>query len=345
MSRKKSQRIQLLELVAKLESDLQRAFLSAIAELRMGVEYTDLIKALTAGDIDAAIEALRIEPAAFQAYAQAKTAAYVSAGQVTSSSMVGVPRVRFDMTNPRAENWITKNVAQNIVGVIEETKLAARDKILEGFRDGRHPNSIALDIAGRVVGGRRVDGIVGLDRPRQQRLSAVTEAIKTPEGIRSLVTKQKDGTLKLRYKVNRDAERKIIRAYKSGASIPPEGQKSIIRQYNNLLLKSRAENIARTETAQAVRSAQKESWQQLADRDGIPPEAIIKTWVYGGGAKDPRPHHRAMNGVSVRGLETDYELPNGVRMKHPNDPDAPISETASCTCTQIIRLDHAWGLR
>jgi hypothetical protein len=46
-----------------------------------------------------------------------------------------------------------------------------RAAILEGYTAGRHPNSIAVEIAGRMQGGKRVGGLVGLSGPHGATMS------------------------------------------------------------------------------------------------------------------------------------------------------------------------------
>jgi hypothetical protein len=49
-----------------------------------------------------------------------------------------------------------------VTRITDEAKEVLRAAILDGYTAGRHPNSIAVDIAGRMVGGKRVGGLVGL---------------------------------------------------------------------------------------------------------------------------------------------------------------------------------------
>lgn len=344
MPRRRNQHRELQALIARLQPELQLAFLAGVAELRAGIDYSSLLAALRSGDVNAAIASLQIEPAAWQAFTSAKAAAFAEAGATTAATITGVPTVRFDMSNPRAENWIRRNVGEHITEVANDTILAARETILTGYASGRHPNNIATDLVGRVQNGRRTGGVIGLDTERARRLNIVTRGMETPEGVADLVVKRRDGTLSVRYKVNKQTENRILAAYKKGEAVPKAQRDQAAKQYENALLKSRAETIARTETAQAVRGGQMEEWRILMDRRNLPPEAVIKTWIHGGGVKDPRPHHVAMNGKSVRGLDTPFTLPNGYQMDCPHDSGASASETINCTCSMTIRLDATWGL-
>lgn len=128
------------------------------------------------------------------------------------------------------------------------------------------------------MNGKREGGILSLDAPRADRLRAVTDGIKTPEGVRDLVIRHKDGSLSVRYKVNKATEARILRAYRKGEALSPADQAISVRQYSNALLKDRADTIARAETAQSVMGARREAWDQVLNAKNLPPEAVLKRW-------------------------------------------------------------------
>lgn len=73
------------------------------------------------------------------------------------------------MANPRAQEWIAANVADYVTRLTDEAEEVVRAAILDGYTAGRHPNSIAVEIAGRMQGGKRVGGLVGLSGPQGNR--------------------------------------------------------------------------------------------------------------------------------------------------------------------------------
>ena len=335
------------QLIKQLQPEMQRALLQAWEEIRSGIDWTALKDALARADMTAAIDALNIEPAAFSAYQQAATSAYLQGGN-SAVTTVNAPKgstvtIRFDMTNPRAEAWIAENVGQKIVGLVEGAKEVARATILTGYQAGRHPDRIALDLGGRVVAGRRQGGVIDLDGPRADRLLAVSRGMETPEGARDLVV-VKDGVPTVRYKVNPATKARILRAYEKGTAVPPADRVMSVQQYRNALVKARTETVALKETASAVMSARKEAWVQALEKLGAPASAVIKTWSHGGGVKEPRWWHIAANNKQVRGLDTPFELANGATIDFAHDPAAPLSETAGCTCNTSFRLDATWNL-
>lgn len=335
--------------IARLEPDLRAAFEAGAQDLRDGAIWQDLIDALTRQDIDAAIASLQVEPAAFRAFAQAKTAAYAEGGALAATTINAPDGVRiafrFDMANPRAEAWIAENVGREIVGIADDIRQVAREVILDGYSAGRHPHAIARDIAGRVVNGQRQGGIVGLDAPRAHRLVQVTRGMETAEGVQGLVIKGRDGTLRLRYKTNKATEARILRAYRRGEAVPAPDRELSARQFSNMLLKDRADTIAATETGQAVMSARAEEWRQAAEKMGYPVDAITKTWIHGRGTSEQfRPDHLAMNNATVQGLDTPFVFPDGTAKQHALDGNGGAKHDARCGCQTTFRLDHSRGL-
>lgn len=79
--------IDLLALIELLEPRLREVFKEAIFALRRGIDFPALEAALLAGDIDAAIDALNIEPGAFSEYAMERQAGFAKAGAVVSEAV------------------------------------------------------------------------------------------------------------------------------------------------------------------------------------------------------------------------------------------------------------------
>ena len=333
------------ELIKQYEPRIRRAFMASVTDLQANVNWTQLIERLSAFDTEGAIKALNINAAAWNEYSREMTTAYAAAGASTAAQIAlieGMVGVRFNMSNPRAEEWIRRNVGEQIVGFTEETVAVARNIIAEGYAAGDHPRSIARDLAGRVNNrGVREGGILGLDEPRAYRLNQVTRKIRTPEGVQDLVIKHRDGTYSLRYQVNKSTADKILSAYHKGTAVPVKQHAIIERQYYNALLKHRADTVAETETGNAVMSARDEEWAQLIEAEGINPDDVIKTWQHRrGSSKYHRPDHFAMSGESVRGLNTPFVFPDGTEMQHAHDPAGGAKHTIRCGCDTEYRLLH-----
>ena len=250
------------------------------------------------------------------------------------------------MTSPGAQEWIAENVAGRVVGFSQEQAEVARRVIEAGYAQGQGPRNIAVDLVGRATGGTaREGGVLGLDGPRAARLQAVTEGMRTAEGVRALVIEHADGTLSVRYQVNTATEQRILKAYKAGKAVPDAERAISERQYRNALLKARADTVAETETANAVMSARMEEWRQLVESQGLDPMAVKKTWQHRRGASIyHRPDHLAKSGKSVQGLFTPFVFPDGAQLQYPHDPKGGARHVIRCGCDCIYELDPTRGL-
>lgn len=322
--------------------------MASVTDLQSGVDWSRLLLELERRNIEGAIAALNISPDAWAEYSASVTSAYAQAGASTAAQItqqgIGTIGTRFQMSNPRAQAWIAENVGGSIVGFTREAQMTARTVIEAGYALGQGPRTIATDLVGRVQGGVRTGGILGLDNPRSMRLQAVTAGMRTPEGVRDLVTQHLDGTISVRYQVNPATEQRILKAFRAGTEVPLNERVISERQYSNALLKARADTVAETETANAVMAARYEEWLQLAESQGLDKSAVIKTWRHRrGGAKEFRPDHLAMSGKSVRGLDTSFMI-SGVPMKYAHDPRGGARNNIRCGCDTEFRLDHSAGL-
>lgn len=334
-------------LLAEYEPRIRRAFMASVTDLTAQVNWPRLLENLEAGNIDGAIAALNIDPAAWAEYSASVSSAYAASGSAHAAQIqqagIGSIGLRFSMLNPRAEQWIRENVGESIVGFAEEQIEVARQTIAAGYRLGKGPRDIATDLAGRVVAGRRQGGVLGLDTPRAERLMIVTEAMKTAEGVRSLVIEHRSGSgaLSLRYKVNKATANRILRAYRKGEAVPQADRIISERQYKNALLKARADTVARTETAAAVLNSRDEAFRQTIEQQGIRPDQVVKVWRHGAGATVyHRPDHYAMSGTEVVGMDTPFVFPDGTEMLFPHDPAGGARHNINCRCSVEYKVNY-----
>lgn len=327
-------------LIAELEPKMKSAFLQSIAEAKQDIDWEALINALTARNVDAAIAALNMEPAAFQAYYSAKAAAFEAGGVLAAKTInpppIGKVAFRFDMSNPQAEAWIKQNVANLIAERSDEVKAKAREVIYQGYAKGRHPNDIARDLAGRMENGRRKGGAIFLGDQLEGYAASMRRRLESGDAseiAKIKMMRRRDHTFD-----------NLLDAAIAGRKLSDSDINRMVARYEDRLLAYRAETIARTETGMAVMSGRRQEWQQAADKLGYDPtDAVIKTWRHGGGVREPRVDHQMMNGVSVTGLNTPFKF-GSVEMQHALDPAGGAEHCANCTCDTDYRLDHTAGL-
>lgn len=328
------------QLIAELEPEIKRGFLASVTDLSAQVDWRRLLENLESGNIDGAIAALNISPAAWSQYSASVTSAYAASGSAYAAQIqragIGSIGTRFNMTNPRAEAWIRENVGGSITGFVREQVEVARNVIEEGYAAGKGPRNIGTDLVGRVdrPGGARQGGVLGLDAPRANRLRKVVDGMQTPDGVQSLVIKHQNGSLSLRYKVNKSTANRILSAYRKGEAVPEAQRLASERQYRNALLQARGDTVGQTETANAVLNARDETWEQLIESGDVRNDEVEKTWRHGRG---PTAHHRedhlAMAGTTVVGINATFDFPDGVRLRFAHDPAGGPKHTIRCGCS------------
>lgn len=340
----RAQARQFAQLMNKLEPRVRRGFMASVTDLQANVDWPALIDALKANNTDAAVAALNIDAGAWAEYSASVSEAYAQAGASTAAQIkktgLGTVGIRFSMTDPGAEEWIRENVAKRVTNVVEEQVQAVREAIQRGFQAGDHPFTIARDIVGRSrAGGPRQGGLIGLDVPRANRYAAVTQAMRTPEGVQSLVVQHRDGSLGMRYKVNQATAQRIMRAYRAGTAVPLDDRLLSEKQYKNALLKARGDTIAQTEVGNAVMGARDTAWQQALDKQGVDESAIVKRWEHRRGAgKHARWQHIEMDGVEVQGLNEPFIMPDGVAMQYAHDMAGGAEHVINCGCDTVYYL-------
>jgi hypothetical protein len=93
---------------------------------------------------------------------------------------------------------------------------------------------------------------------------------------------------------------------------------------------SRAETITRTELGR-INSAAREARME-AVVDAGPEQEWLKKWISSGKFR-PRPHHRALHGVTVP-----FDQPFPGNIPYPHAPGLPAAETVNCGCSHVLTL-------
>lgn len=332
----------ILPLLDRLEPQVADAFVAAIFAAREGLDVRALQSALEAGDLARAVDLLAMPQGLLFPLDNALTNAFATGGAlVTESARRAGVVFGFDGRHPQAEAWARQHIGGLITGIADESReavtVAVRDALERQLVQGIGPRNAALDLVGRVdkATGRRVGGIVGLDGPRAERLRIVGDAMRTPEGVRSLVQGGK-----VKYKVNRATEARILRAYNAGTAVSERDRVLSLKQYGNQLLQQRGETISRTETITALRQGRREGFKQAVEQGKVDPDAITREWD-ATLDKRTRPEHAAMDGEKIDGLDEAWVLPDGSRMMTPGDSSlgASAGQIINCRCYENIRVD------
>lgn len=157
----------------------------------------------------------------------------------------------------------------------------------------------------------------------------VTEAFR--EGVTAdVLARRLRNTVGLTSKQARAVENYRQRLLDGG--VDPDRADVLTRRYWRRTRNRRAETIARTEIMRASNHGRLQAWMSAADSGLLDPNQSRKEWItaperssYG----PPCPSCLPMDGVSVMGMETLFNLPTGRQMSMP--PAHP-----NCRCTVVV---------
>jgi hypothetical protein len=340
-----SERAKIEKLLEDLQPEIRAAFLAAVDDLKSGVDLRQLYERLAAGDVNGALRAMNLDPAAFGGFAKALEDAYSTAGAATVDRM---PRledatgnrvvIRFDARNMRAEQWLRDNSSSAVTAILEDQRTAIRAALEAGMERGENPRTTALDIVGKVnpVTGKREGGIIGLTaqqeafaRNYQAELMSSDPAVLAGALGRARRDKRFDATVK--------------KAIASGEPVDRTTAAKMVQRYRDSLLKLRGETIARTEALTSLNAAQDEAYRQAIEKGGLKESQVKRIWR---SASDRRVRdtHSVMNGQK-KGLNEPFVSPNGATLRFPGDPNAPPGETINCRCILEPAIDFFAGLK
>lgn len=339
--------------LARLEPAIRDAFLEAVGQIKSAVLMAELEAAIAAGNIEAAIEALRLEQGFFGPLYEAQRTAFLTGGGL----IMGETQLRnpfdgsryefsFNARADRAETWVRDQSSRLITNVIEEQKEQTRIVLREAMEVGEHPRSTARAIVGKVnaTTGKREGGLMGLDGPRAGVLKAITEGMKTADGVRDLVVVPRDGSppyVRLT-SVNKATANRILAAHRRGEAVPAADRDVSERQLSNKLLKDRGDTIARTEALNALRSGRHEGFQQLIDAGKVRKDQVRIRWQATLDSR-VRDSHRHLHDQVVK-LGEFFNPAPGVFMQYPGDvehstnPKALAANTIQCRCLAVYRI-------
>lgn len=336
MARPSSQRLAYAELLEKYGRQVAEAFFKALDDLKKGVRLQQVVAAIENGDLEGALAALNIEPAAYNAMLDRIRDAHTAGGELTASAI----KVRFDGRNPRAEAWLKEHSSALVSRIVQDQRAAVRELLRAGLADGRNPRSTALDIVGRInrVTGRRTGGILGLSGPQASYLSSARNELASsdPALLRNYLERKRR---------DRRFDRSVTKAIRESKAVPKGVAANAATAYGRRLEQLRGETIARVETMTALQESKHEAYRQAIEAGRVDEAAVTKVWRSAG---DPRVRdsHAALNGESVR-FDQSFVSPTGAVLRFPMDTrmGAGLAEIANCRCDCEYRIDFLRNVR
>lgn len=334
-------RSQMKRLMAKLEVPLRKAYERAISGARGRANIAAMVRAINAGDIDALLLAAGIRDGMYSILTEEIRKAYLESGIfVLAADLPKRFSLDFNINNPRAETWLRINSSQLITGDLLPEHRAAIQTILEdGMIVGNNPRTTALDIAGRIgPTGRRQGGVIGLTQQQSQYAVNMKNTL-TNNPRRYFVKDRVTGKMKPRWKLaDKRFEKTILKAIETNKPLTKATINKIVERYEDRLLKHRGENIARTETLQALNESSDEALRQIVDDGLAPRDAALRIWRHSFSPNE-RDGHLRMNGTARRIDEAFTNPITGAVLLRPGSGDA--SEVINCRCYLEHKIDFA----
>lgn len=295
--------------------DIGRGVREVTAALNLGAEFF--------APLDRAIEDAFRAGAVYQLSTLPKPSSHTAPGLV----------VRFQGRHPRAEAWSRRTAAALISEIAADTEEVIRTTIAEAVERSRPYRKVTADLIGRADGNQRKGGLIGL----HSRQAAAVRAAR-------MDLKNLDRRYFSRSRRDRRYDAMVRKAIREGQPLSKADIDKITGRYADRLLRLRGETIARTEGNKAMNAGRHEGIQQMIDSGKVPVKAVTKIWDSTPGPRT-RDSHRAMQGQEVR-WQAKFQSPvTGAYLDHPHDPEAPVSETANCRCSERVRIDWAMVAR
>lgn len=322
---------------------IRRAFLDSIFNMRDRAQVDQIARMIEAGQIDDALRAVGLDPTSFRPLDKAVSEAFEAGGNATAklvpitSAPDGLRTVfQFGVRNIVAENWLRNHSSNLVREILDDQRAMIRGYLADGLARGVNPRTSALDLVGRISAatGKREGGALGLTSSQEEWVRKYAAELEAGDGA-ALSRKLRD----------RRFDRSVAKAAREGEPIPAELRAKMVRNYRNNALRFRAENLARTEAMAALHESQDQAINQAVGSGAVRADAVTGVWrVAIPRGKNARESHTPMHGQVAR-LGQPFTTGNGVQIMYPGDPNAPISETASCRCFRELKIDFLAGVR
>jgi hypothetical protein len=344
LARTRVQRQLYAELLERYGRAVADAFFKAIDDIRKAASLQAVTAAIEAGDIEGALDALDIDPAAFNDMLDRIKDAQTAGGNYSTETM---PKrrpdgtaftVRWDGRAVEAESWMRQHAADLVTHTTQDMREAARQSLVASLERGDNPKRAGLELVGRInrVTGKRTGGTLGLSVPQEEYVRRAREelASTSPDFMSNYLGRKRR---------DRRFDRSVAKAIREGKPVPPEIAAKAITAYSNRLLQLRGETIGRHEAFAALSAGRQQAYEQAVASGKITAAAVTKSWRHLS-SLDYRPDHRLMNGKGV-GLMESFVLPDGTTMLYPHDSSAPIKHTVGCRCQADYKVDFLAGIR
>lgn len=308
----------LRDLAKRVEPRLRRRFLEIVGWLRSRRTLGQIATAINEGRLwDLIAEDVAKAGAAF---AHSVGSVYVAVGvDLAEALSEGLDKlIVLDPANPRA----TRALAETTMRIARDLSQDTREVVSEVLRDG-----LDRGVNPRVS-ARRFRDSIGLTPHQVRHVENYRRYLETLDR-RALERELRDAR----------HDRTIERAIRERKPLTRAQIDKMAERYRKNYLAFRAETIARDETLGALNRGQEDGWWQAIESGAIDHADVEGTWLVRIDGRE-RPSHHSMKGQK-RPLGEPFVTGEGVLIRYPHDPDAPLGEVAQCRCRRVVRYRRA----
>lgn len=329
----------LSQIAIQQERQLLRTFTQTIQSVKDQATIAEIVRLLEVGNVDGVIELLQLEPATFEPIEEAIRQSYRTGG-LTGAEQVGpIPTnvgtlvMRFNMRNPRAEQWLRNLSSRLVTEIFDDQRTMVRERLTDNLARGVNPRQAALDLVGRVdpQTRNRTGGFIGLTSRQAQWVSDARQELEelNPNYLtRALRDKRLDGAVR--------------RAIEDDKPLSARQIDAAISRMQARTLRYRGQVIARTESINSLRAGQFEAVKQAIEKGEVESQDIKKTWDATGDART-RIDHLQMEQAYSEGIPVDqaFVAPDLSRLMFPGDSSlgATGKQTIQCRCRAVYEID------
>lgn len=327
-------------LLDRFGDEAKAAFLAAINDIANSVTLRVIVERLEKGDVPGAIEAIGLDPQAFERLERAIADAYAGGGEAEVGHLPALrepsgARVvfRFGTRNTAGERELREHSSTLVTRIVADQRDAIRSALSDGLARGDNPRSTALDVVGRInrTTNRRTGGIIGLTAAQERYVASARAELASGDAMqmtRYLGRERRDKRF----------DRTITKAIREGKALPADTVTAIVGRYSDKLLDLRGEMLARTETMTALAKGRDDAMRQQINAGKVAERDVTKRWQ---SAKDERVRHthRILDGRTAP-MNGFFASPSGAMLRHPGDPNAPAAEIVGCRCFMSYKVAY-----
>lgn len=309
-----------------------KSFYEAIDSVKSQAVISEIARLINLGNVEGIVTLLNIDPVSFRPLESSIFNAYETGGK-TAAAQIGVIPVasgtlaaRFDIRSPSAERFINDLSSRKIVEISEDLRFTVRSILNAAMVKGQAPRSTALDLVGRIdpTTRKRIGGHIGLT---EQQAQWVQNARFELENL--------DANYLNRKLRDRRFDKSFIKAMRDGKKY--KNTDAAVTRMQARALRYRAENIARTESLQALSEGHFEAIKQAVNVGEV--SDVLKFWDATGDIRT-RPEHSEAENRSKKGIPLDAPFfVGGEAMQRPRQLGASGSNVINCRCRLKTKID------